>query len=335
VGDSSTARAEAVEAFAAALAELRESVGTPSFRVMAGRSKVISHTTLHEAVKGYRLPSWGTTAEFVKACGADPADYRERWEAANRACSPAPVESPTTNRSSRAGRTPNRLRVDVPLDRSPEASAGSHGESPDVGAPAGEGARPVTSAAVGEPAPPGPDAPRRRGRARYLLLGAAAAGVLAAGGAAWALARRDEPAPVRPPGFVAADCPVQQVNPPAASPAHEGDSAKFIADVTIPDCDHARRGSTVQKVWRFKNAGTRPWVGYTLHRLDPQGRDTCQTISDLTIPDTRPGRLVDVKAEVTLPNRPGFCFVRFKMMDGAGKVAFPGGRPVNFQLIVD
>jgi hypothetical protein len=301
VGDSSTtARAEAVENFAAALAGLRESVGTPSFRVMAGRSKVISHTTLHEAVKGYRLPSWGTTAEFVKACGADPADYRERWEAANRACSPAPTESATADRSSRTGRTPNRLRVDVPLDRSP-----------------------------------GPDAPRRRGRARYLVLGAAAAGVLAAGGVAWALAHRDEPAPVRPPGFVAADCPVQQANPPAASPAHEGDSAKFIADVTIPDCDHARRGSTVQKVWRFKNAGTRPWVGYTLHRLDPQGRDACQTISDLTIPDTPPGRLVDVKAEVTLPNRPGFCFVRFKMMDGDGKVAFPGGRPVNFQLIVD
>jgi hypothetical protein len=270
-------------------------------------------------VKGYRLPSWGTTAEFVKACGADPADYRERWEAANRACSPAPAESPAPDRSSRASRTPNRLEVDVPLDRSPEASAGSN----------------EASAEPHEPAPPGPEAPRRRGRARHLVLGAAAAGVLAAGGVAWALAGRDDPAPVRPPGFVAADCPVQQANPPSAPPAHEGDSATFIADVTIPDCDHARRGATVRKVWRFKNAGTRPWVGYTLHRLDPQGRDTCQTISDLTVPDTRPGRLVDVTAEVTLPNRPGFCFVRFKMMDGDGKVAFPGGRPVNFQLVVD
>jgi hypothetical protein len=298
VGDSSTtARAEAVEGFAAALAELRESVGTPSFRVMAGRSKVISHTTLHEAVKGYRLPSWGTTAEFVKACGADPADYRERWEAANRACSPAPADSATPR--------------------------------------ADDGARPATSTAAREPAPPRPEARRQRGRARYLVLGAGAVGVLAAGGVAWALAGRDEPAPVQPPGFVAADCPVQQSNPPSAPPAHEGDSAKFIADVTIPDCDHARRGATVRKVWRFKNAGTRPWVGYTLQRLDPQGRDTCQTISDLTVPDTRPGRLVDVTAEVTLPNRPGFCFVRFKMMDGDGKVAFPGGRPVNFQLVVD
>ena len=117
-----------------------------------------------------------------------------------------------------------------------------------------------------------------------------------------------------------------------------GDSylSPSLADITIPDCDHAHRGETVTKIWRFKNAGTRPWVGYTLHRLDlPQGRDQCQTISDLTIPDTRPGELVDVKTEVSVPNRSGFCFVRFKMMDGDGKVAFPGGRPVNFQLIVD
>jgi hypothetical protein len=129
---------------------------------------------------------------------------------------------------------------------------------------------------------------------------------------------------------------VHQLDPPRASPAHEGDSARFIADLTLPDCTHVRRGGTVVKVWRFKNAGTRPWVGYTLHRLDlPQGRDQCQTISDLAVPDTRPGALVDVEVQVSVPHRPGFCFVRFKMMDGEGHVAFPGGRPVNFQLIVD
>ena len=295
---ATTARAEAAEGFAAVLCELRDSVGTPSFRVMAGRSRVISHTTLHEAVKGNRLPSWGTTAEFVKACGADPMAYRERWEAANRAWNSA--------------------------------------RPPDVGAPASEDARPLEGAgrSAGVPVPPVPGAPGRR--RRYVIVGGAAVGVLAAVGVVWSLAARDEPPPVRPPELVASDCPVRQPNPPAAPPAHQGDRAQFIADITIPDCDHAHRGETVTKIWRFKNAGTRPWVGYTLHRLDlPQGRDQCQTISDLTIPDTRPGGLVDVKTEVSVPNRSGFCFVRFKMMDEDGKVAFPGGRPVNFQLIVD
>ena len=78
------------------------------------------------------------------------------------------------------------------------------------------------------------------------------------------------------------------------------------------------------------------WSGYTLHRVDePQRRDQCQTISDIPIPDTAPGAMVDVKVDVTAPTAATFCFVRFKMVDANGRVAFPGSRPVNFQLIVD
>jgi hypothetical protein len=68
------------EVLATELAALRASAGDPSFRKMAERSGCISHTTLHEAVKGIRFPSWETTREFVKACGADEAPWRPRWE---------------------------------------------------------------------------------------------------------------------------------------------------------------------------------------------------------------------------------------------------------------
>jgi Ig-like domain-containing protein/helix-turn-helix protein len=68
------------EVLATELAALRASAGDPSFRKMAERSGCISHTTLHEAVKGIRFPSWETTREFVKACGADEAPWRQRWE---------------------------------------------------------------------------------------------------------------------------------------------------------------------------------------------------------------------------------------------------------------
>ncbi|NUR91391.1 MAG: hypothetical protein HOY71_45585, partial [Nonomuraea sp.] len=95
--DDRRARAEAIEDFAAALRELRESVGNPSFREMSGRSGAISHTTLHEATKGNRLPSWETTVEFVKACDADPAAYREHWERASRVVKSAiPVTVPAS-----------------------------------------------------------------------------------------------------------------------------------------------------------------------------------------------------------------------------------------------
>jgi hypothetical protein len=74
----------AAERFAEQLRALRAAVGDPSFRKMSGRSGRISHTTLHEAAAGNRFPSWETTREFVRACEADEAEWRLRWEDAQR-----------------------------------------------------------------------------------------------------------------------------------------------------------------------------------------------------------------------------------------------------------
>ena len=64
----------AVADFAAALRQLRLEAGKPSFRAMAGVSGAISHTTLHEAASGSRLPSWPTTRAYVQACGGREAE---------------------------------------------------------------------------------------------------------------------------------------------------------------------------------------------------------------------------------------------------------------------
>jgi hypothetical protein len=345
VGNSAArARAEAIEGFAAVLSQLRDSVGRPSFRSMAGRSGAISHTTLHEAVQGNRLPSWATTAEFVRACGANPQDYRERWEHANQALGSAGVAcsiaAPSSRAASRVGAVPAGVRINHPPDRltgpqdaPPEESPGVRtrgedgGQMPSQAGPSA-GAETASLAAAGS---------RRRGRGRYAALGVATAGLLAtgAGVAAWKTGH-DQAPPVPSPQYVAADCPVHQTNPPAQPPAQEGNSVAFVADITLPDCVHVRRGQTVAKVWRLKNTGTVPWVGYTLHRIDlPQTRDHCQTITDVPIANTPPGHLVDAKVQVAAPTRPGFCFVRFKLVDAQGRVAFPGSRPVNFQVVVD
>ncbi|KRE57000.1 NBR1-Ig-like domain-containing protein [Phycicoccus sp. Soil748] len=299
-----TTRAEAIEDFARELADLRESVGRPSFRAMAGRSKVISHTTLHEAVHGNRLPSWATTVEFVKACGADPAAYRDRWEGAARS----------------AGCLARAVVPSLPDPALPLVVEPLVVEPPVVEPLIGPAASPTTG--------------RRRPRRAVTAL-AAAALLASAGGVAWSVAGHAEtPAAAPPP--VARDCPVRRANPPAAAPVHAGDRAAFVADVTLPDCSHVARGQRVDKVWRLKNAGSVPWAGYTLHRLDvPQGRDECQTIPDVPVPDTAPGGLVDVEVQVSVPPTAGFCLVRYKMVDGDGVVAFPGSRPVTFQLVVD
>jgi hypothetical protein len=95
VAAESTQDRIAAEAFAEQLRALRETAGGPSFRKMAGRSGRISHTTLHEAAAGTRFPSWETTREFVRACEADEAQWRTRWEDAQRrepAVTPATVD---------------------------------------------------------------------------------------------------------------------------------------------------------------------------------------------------------------------------------------------------
>lgn len=304
-------RTEAVKDFAAQLCALRASAGNPSFREMSGRSHAISHTTLHEAAQGHRFPSWATTAEFVKACGADPAQYRERWAQASRAVRAAsqPPVDPTTTPDVAEG-DPEHVRTEA-----------------------------VDEASAGKPPPTAPT-PRLAHRSRLVVLCAAAVGVFAVIVGVAADHGKNPGSSRSPSGdsrqLTAADCPVQQTNPPAAPPAHAGDASAFLADITLPDCTHVRRGSTVTKVWRLKNVGTVPWVDRSLDRIDlPQDRDQCQTITDVPIGRTEPNGLVDIRVEVITPTKPGFCFVRFKMVDGAGHVALSGQRPVNFQLIID
>ncbi|MFI7638965.1 NBR1-Ig-like domain-containing protein [Nonomuraea sp. NPDC049400] len=352
--DDRRARAEIIEDFATTLRELRDAVGNPPFREMSGRSGAISHTTLHEATKGNRLPSWETTVEFVKACNADPGAYRELWERANRAVRSASAGNPS-------------MRVDTSVDR-PAGGVAAVAELRTVHLAGGSQALQSageTSAFVRTPPPPSDElagdvqlpllAPGSRGRLRLTRPAAFAAAAVILGAAALVVAavnRGSTPdgeslnptggaslSPTGSPSIAApspADCPVRSTNPPWAPPLHKGDAAVFIKDVTLADCTRVGPGKTMTKVWRLKNAGAVPWKGYSLRRLDlTQQADQCQTIPDVPIKDTQPGETVDIRTVVTTPRKPGLCYVRFKMVDASGAVVFPGSRPINFQIIVD
>lgn len=81
---SPSPRRDVIEAFAKQLLDVRQSAGQPSYRQMASRSGCISHTTLHEAAAGRRLPTWETAEQFLLTCGADPAAWRHEWQRAQR-----------------------------------------------------------------------------------------------------------------------------------------------------------------------------------------------------------------------------------------------------------
>ena len=67
--------------FAHELRQLRAAAGHPSYRVLA-KTAFYSASALSTAASGAALPSLAITLAYAGACGADPAEWRQRWEAA-------------------------------------------------------------------------------------------------------------------------------------------------------------------------------------------------------------------------------------------------------------
>ncbi|MEV5206405.1 NBR1-Ig-like domain-containing protein [Micromonospora sp. NPDC053740] len=326
---------QAAERFAEQLRTLRTSVGDPSFRKMAGRSGRISHTTLHEAAAGTRFPSWETVREFVRACEADEAQWRCRWEDAQRpgsvhgiaddAVAPVSAESPPG--------------ADTPIT--------TGGMEPDTGTDASQTHGPVVSV-VPAPSPeeqntlrstdyPPTDedvAGARRHRLPWLAAAAvvlvvamvAVLGVIVRGRSS-----RDDPG-------TAAASSTPSVSPSASAFSDSlipGDSSKFISDVTIPDGTRVRVNTQFVKVWALKNVGKVAWHNRFLARTNPTAdADGCQVPDRVAIGDTPPDEQVMISVEVTAPSRPGKCWVSWKMVDENGQEYFPTRRPVYFMVTV-
>jgi Helix-turn-helix domain len=67
--------------FADELRRLRAGAGYPSYRVLA-KTAFYSASALSTAASGAAFPSLAITLAYARACGADPAEWRQRWESA-------------------------------------------------------------------------------------------------------------------------------------------------------------------------------------------------------------------------------------------------------------
>lgn len=344
------ARRHAIADFSQTLAQVRERAGTPSFREMAARSGAISHTTLHDAVRGHRLATWETVVEFAKACEADPEELRDAWESASQVVADPPRPEPSDLPDAEPG--PARADAEPDPARADADPARADAEPGPARADAAPELRPGVdvqdrAATAGNGAAEGGHASRRI----PIAVGALGLGAALATGA-WTLLHdhgTDAPAQASsvssgssatsadaaPPAlYSSSECPI--AGPRGTStPRTPGDDVAFVTDVTLPDCSAVAQGATVTKTWRLRNTGTVPWQGYVLRRLDDQsGRDVCQTIKDVPVAATRPGATVDISTSVTTPRTQGLCYGRFKLVDASGELAFAGGRPLTFQLVV-
>ena len=291
----------------AELAALRLHAGNPSFRKMADRSGRISHTTLHEAVRGTRFPSWDTTREFVHACDGDEERWLRRWEELKGA-PPVAVTEPEPRTGAAAIAEP------------PHPAAGPEPEPPTGAAPQPSAPEPPAatlepSAATPEPLDLEPPLSRRPRRKHVLVLVAVVV-LLLAGTAAVVL-------PKLRGGMVDVGARIS------------GDNTKFIGDVTYPDGAEIRVGETVLKVWELQNTGSVPWHKRYLQRMDrPAAPGACRTPDRVLIGDTPPGEHVMVSVPVTAPEAPGRCWIGWKMVDAGGAEFFQTRRPVYLLVTV-
>ncbi|TDD31873.1 hypothetical protein E1287_24930 [Actinomadura sp. KC06] len=293
---SSAGGQEGRDRFAERLRRLRAEAGNPSFRVMAAKSRSVSHATLHEAAKGTRFPSWTTTQAFVEACGGDVEEWRGLWCAALGSDDAAAHDAPT------AQGAPASLSL----------------------VPGGDGE--VEPAAVATLTPVPVPRPRRRRRVVAIVVGCGTLGGVAFGAS---MLGGDGDRPEDDGGAETGRPAV------AGAPVVIGDRSVFVADVTIPDGTVVKTGQQFVKTWELANAGSVPWRGRFLARATlPADNGTCSTPGKVPIPDTEPGAHVRVSVRVTAPATPGSCWVGWKMVDGAGKQLLPGARPVFFVVNV-
>ncbi|MFC9944712.1 RICIN domain-containing protein [Streptomyces pratensis] len=96
----------AAQRLGAALRELQQESGRTLRSLEA--DVMISDSSLSRYLRGSTVPPWGTVRDLCTALGADPADYRVLWEAADRTQSVEPPGPPPVRRF-RVGRPWSRL----------------------------------------------------------------------------------------------------------------------------------------------------------------------------------------------------------------------------------
>lgn len=109
------------------------------------------------------------------------------------------------------------------------------------------------------------------------------------------------------------------------------DDSVFEGDITHPDGTVVKKGTQFTKVWRIKNAGTVPWRGRFLTRLNDT---SCRAPERVEIRPVEPGESVDIEVRVRAADSPGRCKIYWKITNEAGHELFAAKKPIFLDVVV-
>jgi hypothetical protein len=116
------------------------------------------------------------------------------------------------------------------------------------------------------------------------------------------------------------------------------DASSFVGD-TIPHGTAMTPGEYFEKEWRVRNSGKVPWIGRQLERQGPlTGPGLITSPRYIPIPDTKPGMIATIKAELRAPSYDCTSIAYFKMVvireDGSAVLCFPGDYQLGLDVLV-
>ena len=128
--------------------------------------------------------------------------------------------------------------------------------------------------------------------------------------------------PGQPPVLVADELPQQLEDTGSATPVCVSD-AMLQADVSLPEDTVLRPGERVEKIWRVRNTGTCPWIGYTWAF---ESGDSLSETPVVAVPRTEPGGTADIGVPLQAPREPDSYEAQWRLKDAAGHSVGPAAR---------
>ena len=120
---------------------------------------------------------------------------------------------------------------------------------------------------------------------------------------------------------------------PSATPAKSSctDIAILVDDVTYPDNTVVPAGEKFTKTWKLQNVGHCTWKGYTIAFVSG---DRMSSPDTAPVPETEPGKPVDVSIDLVAPTADGNYLGNFELRNADGKSMLIGTESIFWVKIV-